>query len=208
MEPVPQKVVRGWFAGLVYLGVVFASGCVTTAELLPGHEAPPAGKVAQVHATFHNQVIFSPDPANGGANGPGLAGRLYLFGPDMGYPLVGDGAVVVDLFDPTQPGPDGKPKQLERWVLNKDLLQRCLRKDTIGWGYTLLLPWGTYRQDLAQVLIKVRYDAPKAPPIYANPITVVFNPVQDFQSARTSRPITTPAAPTGVMPASHSAPAH
>jgi hypothetical protein len=122
----------------------------------------------------------------------------------MGYPLAGDGSAVVDLFDPSQPGADGSPKLLERWIIDKDMLQRALRPDTIGWGYTLLLPWGTFRPDLGQVVLRLRYEPVGGAPIYANPSTVAFNPVQDIQATTASRPITSPPRrDSGVMPASH-----
>ena len=92
-------------------------------------DAPPKGTPAQVNVAWHNQVIFAPDPVRGGVNSPGLVGRLYLFGPDMGYPFAGDGQVAIDLFDPSQPDKDGNPKQLERWVLKQDMLAQCLRRD-------------------------------------------------------------------------------
>jgi hypothetical protein len=166
-----------------------SGGCVELENLVSSHEGPPTGKPSQIHVTWHNQVIFAPDPVRGGVSAPGLAGRLYLFGPNMGYPLAGEGSVVVDLFDPSQKGADGEPKLLERWNLDRDTLQRCQRHDTIGWGYTLLLPWGTYRPDLAQVVLKVRYDPTKGVPIYANPSTITFNPVKDLQVSSSSRPI-------------------
>jgi hypothetical protein len=187
-------------AGLVLLALC-SGGCVEMENLVASHDGPPTGKPSQVHVAWHNQVIFAPDPVRGGVNSPGLAGRLYLFGPNMGYPLAGDGSIIVDLFDPTQKGADGEPKHLERWNLDKDTLQRCLRHDTIGWGYTLLLPWGTYKPDLAQIVLRVRYDLAKGAPIYANPATITFNPVKDLQVSSSSRQIGTPPKPGEVVQA-------
>jgi hypothetical protein len=169
-----------------------SGGCVELENLVPNRDGPPRGQSSQASVTWHNQVIFAPDPVRGGVSSPGLAGRLYFFGPNMGFPLAVDGRVIVDLFDPGQKGPDGEPKLLERWNLDQDALHRCLRHDTIGWGYTLLLPWGTYRPDLAEVVLKVRYDPIKGVPIYANPATVTFNAVKDLHVTSNSRPIGTP----------------
>lgn len=192
-------------ASLVLLLV--AAGCETTGDLLPGGDVPPTGKVAQVSVAWHNQVVFAPDPVHDGQMTPGLAGRLYLFKPNMGYPLAGDGQVVVDLLDPSQKGPDGGPVRLESWILKDYTLKTSLRKDTIGWGYDLLLPWGTYRPDLTQVVLKARYDPPQGVPIYSQPSAVSFNPVLDLQTARTSRPITSSQPSGGIMPAAHQTPA-
>jgi hypothetical protein len=186
--------------------LIISAGCETTHDLLPGAgDVPPTGKVAQINVAWHNQVVFAPDPMHDGQMTAGLAGRLYLFGPNMGYPLAGDGQVVVDVFDPARKGPDGKPLQLERWNLDQATLKNCLRKDQIGWGYTLLLPWGTYRPDLTQVMLKVHYDMPHSLPIYTEPSTITFNPVLDLQTARSSRPIT--GSPSGgVAQAAHQTP--
>lgn len=201
MESVPQKAVgsRQQAAGsktavftCLLLGLLSSSGCVELGNFVSSHDGPPTGHPSQVHVTWHNEVLFAPDPTRGGVNSPGLAGRLYLFGPEMGFPMAGDGQVIVDLYDPTQKADNGEMKPLERWVLGPEALKPCLRRDTIGWGYTLLLPWGTYKPDLAQVVLKVRYAPAKGVPIYANPSTVTFNPVKDLQVSSSSRPIGAP----------------
>jgi hypothetical protein len=204
-EQAPSLAVQA--SGIVIFALFFASllvaGCVTTAEYIPGAaEMPPAGQVAQVSVLWHDQVMSSPDNWNGGAMTPGLVGRLYLFGTKAGNPLAGDGSVVVDLFDPSQAGPDGSPKLLERWMLPQDRLQTCFSRDVIGWGYTLMLPWGTYRPDLGQVVLKVRYDPPKGPPIYGMPYKMTFNSVRDLQSSSGLRIVGPPAPGSRATPAS------
>jgi hypothetical protein len=92
---------------------------------------------------------------------------------------------------------------LERWVIQKDHLHLYLQQDCIGWGYALLLPWGTYRSDLTRVVLKVRYDPLKGPPIYTPPYTLTLNPVLDVQASQASRTIGAPARDSGVVPASH-----
>jgi hypothetical protein len=187
---------------------LFTAGCATTGDLLLGAgDAPPKGNVTQINVAWHNQVVFAPDQVNGGRVSPGLVGRLYLFGPNMGYPLAGDGAVVVDLLDPAQVGKDGEPKMLERWVIQKEHLPLYARQDCIGWGYTLLLPWGTYRPDLTRVVLKVRYDPLKGPSIYTPPSTVTLNPVLDIEASQASRTIGEPK-DSAVVPASHQSPSH
>ena len=49
-----------------------------------------------------------------------------------------------------------------------------MRRDTIGWGYSLFLPWGSYRPDIAAVHFKTRYERPKGIPIYneSGPVTL------------------------------------
>jgi hypothetical protein len=146
-----------------------AAGCVSMGGLLPAHDEPPTGAVCQVVTTWNNEVAFVPDPANGGASSPGLVGRLYLFGPVIDVPRAGDGSVVVDLYDESHEAPPGKSAvPLEEWRIDRDTLHRLLRRDPIGWGYTLFLPWGTYRPEVSRVHLKVRYDPPQGAPLYGD----------------------------------------
>jgi hypothetical protein len=151
-----------------------AGGCVTTSNWLGGTaDGPPVGVPCQVVATWDAEVRFAPDPVRGGMMAPGLAGRLYLFGPQIDFPMGADGSVVVDLFDATHPGPlPAAP--LEEWRIDRETLLRLQRRDAIGWGYTLFLPWGTYRPDLGVVQLKVRYEPAKGTPLYAEnaPLTL------------------------------------
>src|SRR5579885_875781 len=118
------------------LALVLTSGCVGLNPFVAA-DAPPQGKVCQVVATWNSKVVTAEDPCHGGAATPGLAGRVYLFGPQIDFPMQGDGGMVVDLYDQTS----GKPAMLEEWRLDPATLQRLLRKDVIGWGYTVFLPW-------------------------------------------------------------------
>jgi hypothetical protein len=115
-----------------------------------------------------------------------LTGRLYLFGPQIDYPLAGDGSLIVELYaasPPAQPSPTSAAQpsspppaelqRLERWELDKATLHKLLRKDPIGWGYTLFLPWGSYRSDLTQVKLRVCYQPQRGTPLYADsPLTL------------------------------------
>jgi hypothetical protein len=192
-----------------------AAGCATL-DLLGCADGPPTGVVHQVAAAWNNQVIFTPDPVHGGTPTPGLAGRLYLFGPEMGHPFAGDGSLVVDLFDEVPGGPDGKPVQRERWNIDKDTLHRLLKKDWVGWGYTLFLPWATYRPEVTQVRLRVCYQPAKGAPIYAEERSTTLTPPEVANttsgqkegpdgltrtSAKAPAPGKTPARPAAVVPA-------
>jgi hypothetical protein len=163
-----------------------AAGCVTTGSMLSclDPDAPPTGTPTQVYFVPHPQVLFPPDIKHNGTPIPALAGRVYLFGPNMGRPLVGDGKVVVELFDPAQPPVNGQPVPQTMWTLDQELLKAGLRRDSsFGWGYTLVLPWDKYRPDITQVQIRVRYEPPKGLPLFTDTQVVKFDPVQvqDFQ---------------------------
>jgi hypothetical protein len=186
--------------------LLLASGCATTSDLLPGGDTAPTGKVAQVSAVWHNQVIFAPDPKNGGQMTPGIAGKIYLFGENSAHPVSGNGQLIVELFDPSQKGPDGGPLRLNYWELKHEMLASRLQRDMIGWGYALLLPWLEYRPELQEVVMKVHYEEPKALPIYSEPAKIAFNPtVQDFQSVKSTRPVM-PQQSSGIVPVGNQVP--
>jgi hypothetical protein len=150
----------------MFLFLLSNSGCVFLPKT-SSDDAMPHGPVSQIVATWNHQVVFVPDPVHGGNEEPGLAGRLYLFGPEISYPLIDEGSVVVDLFDDTKPAGEGQPVPLEEWRLNPDTLKRLAKRDMIGWGYTLFLPWGTYKPEISQVHLKVRYVTAKGIPFFA-----------------------------------------
>src|SRR5262249_32724616 len=119
---------------------------------------------------FDARIQVTQDIVNGGRPLPGLAGRLYLMGSELGIPVKGDGgAVAVDLYDVSHAQAGVPPMLLERWQLQPDYLAKLLRKDKIGWGYTLFLPWSTYRPDVSRVQLNVCFIPPNGNPVYAAP---------------------------------------
>jgi hypothetical protein len=150
-----------------------SAGCVTLDRFHTKQDAPPTGPAAQVVVTWNKSVCFAADPTHNGAPNPGVAGRLYLFGPDCSFPLAADGSVSVELYDDTPLASGGKAVLKEQWNIDKDTLKRLLKKDMIGWGYTLFLPWGTYSPNLTRVHLMVRYTpAAGGAPLFAPSETV------------------------------------
>jgi hypothetical protein len=174
--------------GLVsILGVIafLASGCLGLEQFLDKADLPPAGKVCQIVATWHKEVVFAPDVVHNGIPQPGITGRLYLFGPQIDFPLTGDGSLIVDLYTPVEkladpaeksaaPNPAGQMRLLEQFRLDKVALGQLLNKDTIGWGYSLFLPWGTYKPEITQIRLRVRYDPKQGTPLFteSGPLTL------------------------------------
>jgi hypothetical protein len=165
----------GPFGLLAMLGCLSA-GCATT-DSAHFISAKPSGPPCQVVVTWNPQVVFNPDVVHGGAPTPALVGRLYLFGEEINYPLEGDGSVVVDLYDET-PGPAAKPSTpLEEWRIDKDTLNRLKRRDPVGVGYTLILPWATYKPDISTIHLRLSYSPTKSKgfPLYADSAPLVLN---------------------------------
>lgn len=142
-------------------------GCVTTGPWLGSGES--AG-VSQVATTWEGRIHVTQDTVNGGRPLPGLAGRLYLFGPDLGFTQKGSGTVTVDLYDTSNP--QVPPKHLDRFAFDPATLDKLLRKDKIGWGYTLFLPLPMYRPDITHVRLNACYSPPQGSPLYAEPASI------------------------------------
>ena len=150
--------------------LLLSSGCVTTQSWV--NNAEPASGICQVHTYWESRIQVTQDVVNGGRPLPGLAGRLYLFGPEIKFPEKGDGTVVVDLFDVSNSQPGAQPKHTEHWQFDAGNLKLLLRKDKIGWGYTLFLPWPNYTPDIQRVQLNVCYTPAKGNPLYAPPSTI------------------------------------
>jgi hypothetical protein len=116
------------------------------------------GAPCQVVATWSPQVAWRPDPTRGGMPVPGLDGRVYLFGQRLDIPVAADGVMVIDLIDETPALAGGPPVMLEEWRFDPETLKLLLRRDAVGWGYNLFLPWSTYRPDVAKVQLRVRFE--------------------------------------------------
>jgi hypothetical protein len=178
MAPLPQTVTvvayRRW-AFVIAPMLALACGCVGMDTFPIGAAAPPAAGVpCQVVATWQPQVYITQDPARGGADTPTLVGRVYLFGPEIKYPMPGDGTLVVDLYEgAVAPGSAAVP--LEEFRYDPVTLRKFLRRDAIGWGYTVPFMWSTYRPDVTRVQLKVRYEPTKGTPLYAESASMAID---------------------------------
>ncbi len=187
------------------LGLVMAFGmvgCVTLPTLdtsfLSKHETP-----CQVVTTWQPEVLFSADPARGGMSAPGIGGRLYLFGNEIGKPLKGNGSLVVDLYDVTG-SQSPEPVHLEQWQIDAKTLNRLGKNDPIGFGYTIYLPWSTCLESYHRIQLKVKYQTTNGFALYTDsgPITMTHpeSAVAKILGVNTekSQPITTVGGKTGV----------
>lgn len=161
---------RGGLGAVVVL-TALATGCVSTSGSLWSTSLLPAKKVpCQIVCTWQNSVAFVPDPTRGGTPGPGIAGRLYLFGPEVDFPLEAEGTLTVDLADETT----GTPVLLERWIIDPETLARLRKKDMIGSGYTLFLPWSKYRPDITKIRLRSSFQGPPMPaPVYTENVVTL-----------------------------------
>ncbi|MEI7686348.1 MAG: hypothetical protein WCL32_15115 [Planctomycetota bacterium] len=152
--------IRRRIAGAALVAVVLIQGCVGAdgGAVKSFHqgaaEKATEGSIQQVQALWENRVITTPDVANRGAPLIGLAGRIYFFGEEVGHPRAAKGTLTVDAHEVL---PDGKTRMLERWEIDPRTLMKLGRKDTIGWGYTVFLPWSSYRPDIGRIQLQAKF---------------------------------------------------
>jgi hypothetical protein len=175
MAVLPQTLTRcPHLSAAALLPLLALAGCVAPGP--HGGELPPPSALApsQIVVTWLPRAVQGVDTLHAGKVAVGLAGRVWLLGPDGGTPLVGDGALTVELYvDPGTPG--AAPQLLENWNLDHDSLhKKCLKRDMIGWGYNLELPWNTYRPEIMHVLMRVCYKPANGSPLYSalQPVTL------------------------------------
>ncbi len=127
------------------------------APVVPNTAPAKPGEAARLTAAFNNKVIYAPDPTRGGALMPGMLGRLYIFSTDEGVPIAPPGELLVDLYDNSPATNGGQPKLLEVWHIDAVSFAKFRKRDIIGEGYSLFLPWSTYHIDIKQVNMVVRF---------------------------------------------------
>jgi hypothetical protein len=99
---------------------------------------------------------------------PGLAARVYLVGDNLTKMPAGDGSLTVTLYDAAQPlTENAKPNQV--WTIDPASLRQVLKKDGVGWGYDLWLPWHGYRPEIVRVRLIVKYESAKGQVAYSSP---------------------------------------
>ena len=152
---------RRSFLGTLMMGLLFAlGGCDTTAAFVKPDAAPGNDSACQVTACWQPNVMYTADTQHNGSQMPGIAGRVYLFGPEIGHPIVGEGSLIVGLYDATGPERSQAPAELEEWKIDPATLKRLVKQDVMGMGYTLFLPWNSFKPDIKHVVMKIRYDQP------------------------------------------------
>jgi hypothetical protein len=151
--------------------LLLASGCaITESSVCNEDKPPPPGMPCQIQVLWQNSIACAADPMNGGQMNPGLAGRLYLFGEKIDKPMPGSGALKVEMFDESQ----GHSVKVEEWTLYPDSLNQLLRRDMIGWGYTVFLPSGTLKPEMSKIRMRSCYQPkPNATTLYAESIVTL-----------------------------------
>jgi len=148
-------------------------GCVSTGAKSGVPEQPPVGPAHQVQALWQSRIVTAADTVHQGTQVPGLAGRVYLLGKDLGNSVKGNGKLFVDLYESDKTGTNEQPRLLEHYEFPSAVLNQLLRKDTwIGWGYTVFLPWPEYRPEIKHVRLQISFVPDTGTPLFAPPAQV------------------------------------
>jgi hypothetical protein len=83
--------------------------------------------------------------------------------------VTGDGSLMVLVL---QDGPNG-PTYLNGWKIDPASLKQYLRKDPIGWGYSLGLPWPEYRGQTGAMRIRCGYQPKQGPAVYCEAVVTL-----------------------------------
>ncbi len=80
----------------------------------------------------------------------------------------------MDLYEgAVAPGAAAAP--LEEFRYDAVSLRKLLRRDAIGWGYTVPFMWSTYRPDITHVQMKVRYEPTQGTTLYADSASMAID---------------------------------
>ena len=147
------------------LCVLAAVGCEGMKSFTRSEPKPQAARMV---TTWKKQVQFGNNPMTSESIA-GIMGRVYLFESEPNAPLTGEGTIAVDLFDESRS--DGARREpIEHWDITPDILPKLLQKDAIGQGYSLSLPWSSYRPDIKRVQMQVRYTPKTGDTLVANEV--------------------------------------
>ena len=175
----------------IFLGLLPCSGCVFLEK--DAAKKAPVGPVHQIQSRWNAEVMMVNQGIPGGKALAGLSGRVYLFGPELKFPVAAKGdksKIVVDMTFAV----NNQPQRPIKWEFTKSQLDQLLRQDILGWGYTLPLPWAEYQPGVKQVTMQVTYVPESGNPITGRPASFVLQQPR-MQATTRQVPVLADAAP-------------
>ncbi|HEX3147069.1 MAG TPA: hypothetical protein VHR66_03245 [Gemmataceae bacterium] len=144
-----------------------------------------SGEPARIAVAWNNKVIYAPDPTHGGDLVPGLLGKMWVFGPEEGVPLVIDGELIVGVWDLGPKAKGGQPALQEVWHIDNEAAKKFRKKDFMGGeAYTVFLPWSQYNVDIKQVNVIARFNAAGGRSLVSTPETLTIDHSATLQRAQ------------------------
>jgi hypothetical protein len=159
---------------------------------------PPQGKLVSI---WGKKIQYADDPFHGGELVAGLAGRIYLIGPgEAGIPFIGDGSMLIDLWDSTPHGAGSKPKMTDHYIFPPEMLIQFAKKDIWGDGYSIFIPWANYRPDITQIYVNVLYTSAAGEKYFGGSGTFSLDHAETAERARKGEALPTPMPGPGPAP--------
>lgn len=160
MEPLRTQVIVSRRAMLTGMAMAaFAPVACLSKHFARKEEAKPVAQQGRLVSAWENKVTYAPDTSRGGAVFPGLNCRVYLFGPDMAVPIVGDGMLRVTFHEASRKSGSGEGKITDIVDISPESLRLFVKRDFVGDGYTIFIPWFNYRPEISDVFILLEYHA-------------------------------------------------
>ncbi len=156
--------------------------------------AKPGIPVAALLPQWSRKVEMGTNPVDNKPM-PAIVGRIYFF--DAKYnPVEADGTLTVELYDDTNRSADKPCEKLGTWNIDPKQLAKWKSSDpVVGTGYTLALPWPSYKPDIAQIQITVRYTPRSGQPLSLQDQAMTLEQNRELIAAyRPSAPVQTAAA--------------
>jgi hypothetical protein len=120
---------------------------------------------ARVEATWEGKLKSYMEPASAAATtgtppsaGCAVAGRVRLFLTEKGKPQETDGSLTVMLYDCSPDSGLAEPLRIQEWHFEGELLKYFHAENDADSEYSFVLPWNTYKKDMTNVRIDVKYE--------------------------------------------------
>lgn len=181
------RMLSGIVAGLILLSSNLACQTLPSMDVTAlWAEKPPVGKPTEIGAIWQDGVDVQLDGQNGGQPTAGFAGRIFFTQARDGQPgqtVLGNGSLQIQLFDdrPTQ----GPAAPLETWTILSEHQGPLVKKDLVGWGYSVWLPWNTFSRDIRTVRMIVLYTDKDGSSLRSEPMLIK---IQDASQAGMHKP--------------------
>jgi hypothetical protein len=184
---------RRGFMALALGAAVLTAGChsVDKAAEVKKIATAPTGVPAEVSTIWQSRIQMLQDPSRGGEPGPGLVGRVFLFGSDA-KTVACDGSLKIELFDEEYeryPNANGAVK-IEEWIFDKVTLKKTIQKDDVGWGYTLFLPTERCTPNVTKVHLMVTFKPEQGYEMYSPSGTMRMVHADPRQRGANVQPVT------------------
>ena len=180
-----MRVHRRWRWGILGSLMLASLGCKSIPKTDQQMAARPVvSSVSKVVVLWTEAVLRQNDVPMA----QGFAGKVYLFGPDSTGPVTAPGKFKVFAYDETKAqnqGADGKsPAPDGTWEFQESDLRSLLKKDAIGWSYSLWVPYGPPVGAERRVNLRLSFTPEGGPQLLSESALIMLPAVDPVGSGR------------------------